>query len=258
MGTGPRAANDCYTPGHGTEALAYMGERRVATHAEFFLPELVRGESLLDCGCGPGTLTVDLAEAVAPGEVHAIDVSEEQFAIGRTVAAERGVAVSFQQGSVYELPFDDARFDAVFAHALLEHLADPRAAVREMARVLRPGGVLGVSSPDWGGSIVAPPHEQLEWALEAWRDLKRENGGEPEAGRHLPVWTAAAGLTDLRVGARYEVYEDPSQIGELLATRLHEAGRQTAASALRLWKSQRASIFAHAWVHVTGRRPRQH
>jgi SAM-dependent methyltransferase len=211
--------------------------------------------SLLDCGCGPGTITVGLAEAVAPGEVRGVDVFDDQFALGRKRAIERGLDICFHRASVYQLPFEDGRFDAVFAHALLEHLRDPVGALREMARVLRPRGLMGVCSPDWGGFIVSPHSPPLDEALADYVALKRVNGGDPLAGRHLGEWILAAGMSDLRLGASYEVYEDPALIANFLAEQLDATGRSTAAHTMRSWTSEPAAMFAQAWVFALGRSP---
>jgi SAM-dependent methyltransferase len=101
----------------------------------FLLPELRPGLSLLDCGCGPGVITVGLARIVSPGEVHGVDLFDEQFTDAKRRAEDEGVATTFRRASVYELPFEDDDFDVVFANALLEHLAEPVAALREMRRV---------------------------------------------------------------------------------------------------------------------------
>src|SRR5687767_1693770 len=124
----------------------YLGLRRAKEWVGFFLPHLRRGYAVLECGCGVGSITLDIAELVAPGRVVGIDMNESQLAIARKNAAARGLSnVSFERGNVYSLHFSDATFDAVLAHTLLIHLNDPLSALKEMRRVLKPGGVIGVS-----------------------------------------------------------------------------------------------------------------
>jgi len=106
---------------------------------------------LIDCGCGPGSITVDLAAIVAPGAVIGTDRREDALNDGRRLARERGVVnVAFAAANIYRLPYPDGSFHAAFSCAVLQHLADPRAALAEIRRVLRPDGVIGIvdgSSP---------------------------------------------------------------------------------------------------------------
>jgi ubiquinone/menaquinone biosynthesis C-methylase UbiE len=131
-----------YTPGHSPNTTACMAARSLRTHAAFIEPWLKSGFQVLDCGCGPGAISVGLATAVGPsGQVTGIDLAESQIAIAQ---ARSTANLNFQVGSVYELPFDDNSFDVVFSHALFEHLARPIAAIQEIHRILRPGGVAGL------------------------------------------------------------------------------------------------------------------
>jgi ubiquinone/menaquinone biosynthesis C-methylase UbiE len=126
------------------------GVRTATNVGGFFTSFLRSGIRLLDCGCGPGTITVGLAELVAPGEVTGIDASADLIASAQGNAARAGLSnATFQTGNVYSLPFADDSFDAVWAHALLEHLHDPVAALAEMRRVLQSGGIIGVRNPQW-------------------------------------------------------------------------------------------------------------
>src|SRR5262250_1479483 len=87
--------------------------RRTGQAAAFLMPHLRSGMRLIDCGCGPGSITVDLARAVASGEAIGIDLCEDTLTHGRTLARERGIAnVVFQAASVYRLPYADCSFDA--------------------------------------------------------------------------------------------------------------------------------------------------
>jgi ubiquinone/menaquinone biosynthesis C-methylase UbiE len=135
-----------YSLGYSEPALRELLRRGVDEFAGFFLPYLQPGMRLLDVGSGPGTITLGLANVVAPGEVVGIDIDPAQVERARALAAEHQVAnVRFETGDAYALPFPDASFDAVFANTVLFHLRDPLAALKEFRRVLRSGGVAGVN-----------------------------------------------------------------------------------------------------------------
>src|SRR5665648_1299011 len=129
---------DVYTHGHHESVLRSHSWRTAANSAAHLLPHLREGQRLLDVGCGPGTITVDLAAHVAPGQVIGVDTSAEVLERARRHAAELGAPVSFQVGDAYALDFPDASFDVVHAHQVLEHLVgvhDVEARVREVQRV---------------------------------------------------------------------------------------------------------------------------
>ena len=111
--------------------------RTAENSAAYLLDSLRPGLDLLDVGCGPGTITVDLARRVAPGKVIGIDRSDEVLTQAAAYAAEQHVDVTFETGDVYALAYDDASFDVVHAHQVLQHLSDPVAALTEMRRVTR-------------------------------------------------------------------------------------------------------------------------
>jgi SAM-dependent methyltransferase len=232
-----------------------MAARSAREHAAFLLPHLRAGARLLDCGCGPGVMTAELAALVAPGEAIGVDLSGAQFSIGKERAKQLGIGnLVLREGGVSSLPFDEGAFDLVFAHALLEHLVDPAAAVRELARVLVPGGLLGVCSPDWGGFIISPSTLLAAQALTAYEHVQAGNGGNPRVGRELAEHAAAAGLDLLEVTARYECYPDRAWIANYLAEHLDSAGAAEEARALRAWGPD-AAMFAQAWVSVVARKP---
>jgi ubiquinone/menaquinone biosynthesis C-methylase UbiE len=163
---------------------AQLALRTAAKEGAFFLPYLRPGMRLLDLGCGPGSITLGLAEAVAPGEVVGVDLQPSQVAQAQALSAARGVKnVRFEVADVYRLPFPDGSFDAVFAHVVLMHLSEPVRALVEMRRVLRPGGFAGVRDTDWGGRI----HSPMTPLLKQWYDLmiqvRHRNGGDPFVGR---------------------------------------------------------------------------
>ena len=201
-----------YTHGHHDSVLRSHRSRNVANSAAYLLGELQPGRSVLDAGCGPGTITADLAARVAPGRVTAIDTSREVLAEAAAFAAGQGVTnVDFAVADLYSLPYPDGSFDIVHAHQVLQHLADPVAALRELGRVCRPGGVVAARDGDYAGMIWYPEDPALgEW-LSVYRAVARANGGEPDAGRRLLSWARQAGLTGIAASASVWCYATPEQ-----------------------------------------------
>jgi SAM-dependent methyltransferase len=187
---------DTYTHGHAEPVLQAHRWRTAENSAAYLLPALRPGLDLLDVGCGPGTITVDLARQVAPGRVLGLDVAAGPLAEARTAAARAGVAVTFEVGNVYALGLPDSSFDVVHAHQVLQHLADPIAALREMARVCRPGGLVAVRDVDYAATAWFPASAGLDRWLELYSAVARRNSAEPDAGRRLLSWAHAAGLRD--------------------------------------------------------------
>jgi 2-polyprenyl-3-methyl-5-hydroxy-6-metoxy-1,4-benzoquinol methylase len=193
---GPEIApRDRYTHGHHESVLRSQTWRTVANSAAYLVPHLDPGLNLLDVGCGPGTITVDLARRLTPGRVTGIDASEEIIERAAGLAFDEGVHnVAFQVGDVYALDFPDETFDMVHAHQVLQHVANPVAAMKEIRRVLKPGGVFAARDVDYGGVMVHPKLPGLLLWMTAYRDVHYWNGGDPDAGRALKAWARQAGF----------------------------------------------------------------
>jgi ubiquinone/menaquinone biosynthesis C-methylase UbiE len=247
------SGSESYTPGVGRVSVSFMAGRTAQSHAAFLLPHLSPGMSVLDLGCGPGTITVGLAAAVAPGPVVGVDQGSQQLDEARALAAGIGLPnLTFQAGSCYQIPVADGTVDRVLAHALIEHLADPPRTVAEIRRVLRPGGLAALCSPDWGGFLLSPPTAAVQRAVDEYIALMTGNGGDPLAGRRLGSYLTDAGFTEVRVDARYERYPDTTVIAGYLAAQLAEAGEHEAARTFVEWAPEPSAMFAQAWVSATG------
>ena len=245
-----------YTPGHTSNTVDFMSKRSLESHGGFSIEFLSDGMTILDSGCGPGSITCDIAERIPNGSVVGIDADETQVMIARDFAKTRGVQnEEFRSASAYSMPFRSNSFDAVFSHALLEHLREPDSAIGEFLRVLKPGGILGVCSPDWGGFLLAPPSDQLAVAIDVYKNMQVANGGDVYVGRKLSTLLNQAGFEALEMRARYEVYDSLELIGEYLALQLEKSGETTHASTLREWSTDSNGMFAQAWVSCTGRKP---
>jgi SAM-dependent methyltransferase len=187
-----------YTHGHHETVLRSHRWRTAVNSAAYLLPHLRSGMSLLDVGCGPGTITADLATLVAPGRVLAIELYDEALQAARDEIARRGIDnVDFASGDVHALDLPDAAFDVVHAHQVLQHVADPVRALREMRRVCTPGGLIAARDSDYHGFTWAPAVPELDTWMTLFQQIARSNGGEPDAGRFLLGWAHAAGFTDV-------------------------------------------------------------
>jgi ubiquinone/menaquinone biosynthesis C-methylase UbiE len=196
-----------YTHGHPEAVLRSHRWRTVENSAAHLLPHLTAGTTVLDVGCGPGTITADLARRVAPGRVIGVDASAEVVAAaGRDHVADN---LSFRAADLHDLDLDDASVDVVHAHQVLQHVADPVAALREMRRVCRPGGVVAVRDADYEAMTWWPASDGLDRWLDVYRAVARANGGEPDAGRQLVAWAHAAGFTDVRASASVWCFAAP-------------------------------------------------
>ncbi|MFD0560196.1 methyltransferase family protein [Stackebrandtia endophytica] len=182
-----------YVHGHAAAVLRSHRWRTVENSAGYLLPHLRPGMSILDVGCGPGTITIDLAERVTPGRVVGVDpvgsVIAEATALGGTA--------EFLVGDVSALDVADDTFDIVHAHQVLQHLGDPVAALREMRRVAKPGGIIAARDADYAAMTWFPESRGIEDWLRIYRAVARESGGEPDAGRRLAAWARDADLEDV-------------------------------------------------------------
>ena len=201
-----------YTHGHHESVLRGHRWRTAANSAAYLLAELRPGLDILDVGCGPGTITADLAALVSPGTVTAVDSSQSVLTQAERAAAKAGADnIRFSVADVHALDFPDASFDVVHAHQVLQHVGDPVQALREMRRVCRPGGVVAARDGDYGAFTWFPETPALDDWKDLYRRVARANGGEPDAGRRLLSWARRAGFTDVRSTAASWCFATPGE-----------------------------------------------
>ncbi|KAI0398079.1 ubiE/COQ5 methyltransferase [Xylariaceae sp. FL0594] len=188
-----------YTHGHHASVVKSHARRTAQNSAAFLLPHIKPHHKILDVGCGPGSITVDLAELVPQGSVVGIDASEDVLSEARALQKDRGVPeerLRFRAHDANELPFADGEFDIVFCHQVLQHVHDPVGVLREMARVARKGGIVAAREADYRSFVWYPEMPGLDRWGEVYQAVAKANGAEPNAGRFLKGWARAAGLFD--------------------------------------------------------------
>ncbi|HEX5587062.1 MAG TPA: methyltransferase domain-containing protein [Acidimicrobiia bacterium] len=258
--TAEPARGETYTHGHHESVLRSHRWRTVENSAAYLVPHLRPGTRVLDVGCGPGTITADLAARVAPGPVVGIDAAADIVEAARESAASvdaDGAAISlrFDTGDVYALDFPDGSFDVVHAHQVLQHLADPVAALREMRRVCAPDGIVAARDADYAAMTWAPAVPELDEWMELFQLVTRANGGEPDAGRRLLGWARAAGFSRVAPSASvwcFATPEDRTWWGELWADRTVSSSFGTGALDLGLADRARLERIAAGWRRWVG------
>ncbi len=182
--------------GYDSASVQRSYANRDAVHlADFLVPHLSEGKSVLDCGCGPGPITLGFAEIVAPGRVVGIDIEPKMIDQANRLAAESGLDnLEFQVADIYDLPYEDGEFEVVFSSAVTEHLSDPVRALREIHRVTKPGGVGAVARTDWSFPFIVPECPELSRFFELFEGGFNRIGGSLNRGRFLRSHMREAGF----------------------------------------------------------------
>lgn len=160
------------------------------------MPHIKSGMNLLDVGCGPGSITIGLAQAVAPGHVTGIDHDAAHIEAAQRLASDRGIAnTTFQVEDALSLSFEDGTFDAAFENNVFVHLAkDAIGGSREIYRVLKPGAPFAARDVDtdavvWGDS--SDSLKELDRLINAWLENR---GSDVRIGKKLPGILRQAGF----------------------------------------------------------------
>ncbi len=271
------AMAEIYTHGHQESVLRSHRWRTAANSAGYLLDELTAGMSLLDVGCGPGTITADLAALLAPGRVVGVDVSQDVIEDARALARDRAVTnLELVAGDFRTLTLGTAgeprHFDVVHAHQVLQHLQDPVDGLRAMARLARPGsGIVAARDSDYSTFAWAPDAAALDRWREIYIAVTRHNGAEARAGRFLLGWAQRAGLSDVRYTTSTWTYATPDErawwanlwadrtVGSSFAEQAVAYGYATAdelasiAEGWRAWATEADAVFVVLHGEIVGR-----
>jgi SAM-dependent methyltransferase len=245
------APEDVYTHGHVDSVLRSHRWRTAENSAGYLLPHIHADSRILDVGCGPGSITLDLARLAHAGSVVGMDRSETVIDEARAAAEQAGVGnVELAVGDVYVLDHEDGGFDVVHAHQVLQHLSDPVAALREMGRVCRPDGVVAVRDSDYSAFTWHPAVPELSEWLDLYRDVARGNHAEPDAGRRLKSWAHEAGLEVVASTAGVWCFSSPEDVawwGGLWAERVVASGLAEQATERGLASADDLERLARGW-----------
>lgn len=268
------SATPDYTMGYGEEVLETELRATAENSAAFLLPHLTPGLRLLDFGCGSGSISVGLAEAVAPGEMYGVDMAEGQIELARSIAASQGHDNAvFHVGDVTHLEFEDSFFDVAYCSNVLMHVPDTAAVLSEIKRVLKPGGILACRELICESCFVHPDFAVRRRAWEVFEDLVRADDGHPQMGKDMKGHIKEAGFVDVQMSASFSIYSHPEEIASIhrlvtqwfLSPEVSEAAMKYGAASSKLvndlkvasdrWRGHPGAVFAFAFGEAIAKKP---
>jgi ubiquinone/menaquinone biosynthesis C-methylase UbiE len=183
------------------------------------IPYIKPSLKILDVGCGPGTISVDLASRVPQGFVYAIDPSAEVIEKAKKHAEEKGITnIRFETGDIFNWKglesVEEGSFDVVHTHQVLQHLKDPLGALKEMKRLTKPGGIVAVRETDYQSFTWYPEVDGMrEWS-DLYITVAKKLECDPNIGRRLHAIAMEAGFdrNDIETSGSMWVYSTPSEM----------------------------------------------
>lgn len=265
-------APECYSGGYSPLIIDQFKQRAFAKQGAFLLPYLTAGSAVLDCGCGPGSMTLDIAELVSPGFASGIDSSPIQIEQALLLQKQRAVEnAGFGVGSAYRLPYADERFDVVFAHAVLYHLQQPERALAEFRRVLKPGGLVALRDACHSGDMMMPLSADLTAVWDVIDKVFTHQGGNIHFGYQHKQLLLAQGFHDIVVSCSYDTFASDAEKDSIRSYWIQflsvehrqlvleqgwltEAALAHLCAALDQWCSNPGSFFARARCEAVARK----
>jgi len=175
-----------YSFGYNENMINQLKKREALKDAAFLLPYLKANISLLDCGCGPGSISVGFARLLESGKVIAIDVDDKSLKEAEETAKKQALHnIFFQKSNILDLPFAENTFDVVFTRATLYHLKENKKAIKEMLRVTKNGGIIAAVEPDIGGMFYYPEDSAIKEAQKIRTEALTKDGADLILGRKL-------------------------------------------------------------------------
>lgn len=169
------------------------------------------GHKVLEAGCGIGAQTITLARNSPKSHFISIDMSKASVHKAKQNIDKHQIKnVEFRTANLFNLPFEENYFDHIFVCFVLEHLSNPKEAIRSLLNVLKKGGSITVIEGDHGSAFYHPASTYAQKTIQCLIDLQKNIGGNSLIGRELYPLLKSTGLKDINVSPRF-IYADASK-----------------------------------------------
>lgn len=255
-------------------AVNKLNPRTIAREGSFLVPYLQPGMKMLDVGCGNGSMAHGFAEYIYPGEVVGIDNNEAQISSAiESLQEGENKNLEFRLGDIYDLACANESFDVVFAHNVFIHLSSPEAALKELGRVCKPGGIIGLRD-----GLANQCHYSAFPLQHKYKDLSefideaaRLSNGTPDVGIKMKGLLSTVGFSNLKIKVYSEVYDKAEDMqmlkswyigllsgwmGELAIEHELVSNREleNLLASINQWDSDPAAINIITWIEHVGRK----
>lgn len=265
--------NNAYTGGYNKFLIGSFSQRKIGKELSFMLPYLEKGMNILDGGCGPGNMTLEIAKIVKPGKVIGLDIEEEQFKKSDEKARNEDLDnLCFVKGNAQKLPFEDSSFDLVLYHALLFHLSKPKKALKEAYRVLKKGGIICCRDSYMDGDIFYPQSNGMNTAMAIACKVLNHYKSDPDIGIKHGKLLDNIGFKDMKRSASYDFFDSGSMVKSFRTFVVHYISElhydliiekkwstdneiKTIIKELKDWGNQPLAFYARSRCEIIGFKP---
>lgn len=244
--------NPVYANDHSSAVMRTHSWRTVENSAPYLKPHIKPDMTILDVGCGPGSITVDLASLVPKGRVIGVEYVSDPLDNARELAAERGVTnVEFRVGDIYSLDFPDDHFDIVHVHQVLQHLAEPVKAIQEMRRVTKANGGI-FAARETANFTLYPDTPTLKAFFDTTFKVVEARGANANSGSYIHTWAEKAGFDRSQINCSAGTWcfsspEERAYFGGSMADRCASSGFVKLAVDGGFATSDEMAEYAKAW-----------
>jgi ubiquinone/menaquinone biosynthesis C-methylase UbiE len=246
---------NAYTLGYSDPLLALLNRRNVDNSAGFVKAYLKPDASILDCGCGPGSITAGFALMVPNGSVIGVDVESMQFSEAKALANKLSLKnVSYQEADICQLPFADNTFDVVYANATLSHIPSFKKAIEEMIRVTKVNGVVAVRDIDLDSLILHSSSDEVYIAYLIRNKILLNSHVNIYIGKSLKSLLYQSGCSSVIATTTLDTYghaDAIKEIGRYLSGEIHQFTVKHDLLNKNLLTEQEVSLYERAWLYFS-------
>ncbi len=206
------SSKENYPVGYSATVVNTFKKRSAFEKGRFLIPHLKETDYLLDCGCGPGSITLDFASILEKGKVIGVDFESSQIEYAKQLRKEKKISnTEFRVADILNLPYANNTFDVAFTNGVLWTFQEILQALEELKRVVKPGGIIACREPSFEGLLYYPESKVFEKAFYLQKRSLDALGNRRNLGKELSMYFSKAGLSDIQLSVSCDIYSSPEK-----------------------------------------------